>query len=127
MKDSKSLPKRVANAADFNDISNKNEYQIWTDKVLTEAVQSRPKSITNCKVTRYTRAGKNGRAIVCPECKSVRTVYHFNFSGLVCPECKESVDKYEWRVLPTQGQFETDSYILEEQSYVDSLLTAGTD
>ena len=99
MNDSKSLPRRDANAADFNDISNKNEYQIWTDKVLTEAVQSRPQSITNCKVTRYTRAGKNGRAIVCPECKSVRTVYRFNFSGLVCPECKESVDKYDWEVL----------------------------
>ena len=68
MNDSKILPRRDANAADF-------------------------------KVTKYTRAGKNGRAIVCPECKSVRTVYHFNFSGLVCPECKESVDKYEWEVL----------------------------
>ena len=55
--------------------------------------------INNRKVTRYTRAGKNGRAIVCPECKSVRTVYHFNFSGLTCPECKESVDKYDWEVL----------------------------
>ena len=113
MNTSISLPKREANAADFNDISNKNEYQIWTDKVLTEAVQSRPKSITNCKVTRYTRAGKNGRAIVCPECKSVRTVYHFNFSGLVCPECKQSVDKYSWKVLTIQGQLENDRYKLE--------------
>ena len=76
MNDSKSLPNREAKTPDYKDISNK-----------------------NCKVTRYTRAGKNGRAIVCPECKSVRTVYHFNFSGLVCPECKESVDKYEWEVL----------------------------
>ena len=50
------------------------------------------------KVTKYTRAGKNGKQIVCPECRSIRTVYHFNFSGLVCPECKESVDKYEWEV-----------------------------
>ena len=76
MNNSKSLPRRDANAADFKDKTNK-----------------------NCKVTRYTRAGKNGRAIVCPECKSVRTVYHFNFSGLVCPECKESVGKYDWEVL----------------------------
>ena len=52
----------------------------------------------NRKVTKYTRAGKNGKAILCPVCKSVRTVYHFNFSGLTCPECKESVDKYEWEV-----------------------------
>ena len=76
MNDSKILPRRDANAADFKTQSNKN----------------------SC-VTKYTRAGKNGRAIVCPECKSVRTVYHFNFSGLTCPECKQSVDKYEWEVL----------------------------
>ena len=36
MNNSKSLPRRDANAADFNDISNKNEYQIWTDKVYPE-------------------------------------------------------------------------------------------
>ena len=76
MNNSNILPRRDANAADFKTQNNK-----------------------NCNVTRYTRAGKNGRAIVCPECKSVRTVYHFNFSGLTCPECKQSVDKYEWEVL----------------------------
>ena len=53
----------------------------------------------NFKVTKYTRAGKYGKAIVCPECDNIRTVYHFNFSGLTCPECKQSVDKYEWEVL----------------------------
>ena len=49
-------------------------------------------------VTRYTRSGKNGKQIQCPKCKSVRTVYHFNFSGLTCPDCKESIDKYDWRI-----------------------------
>ena len=109
MNNSNILPRRDANAADFNDISNKNEYQIWTDKVLTEAVQSRPKSITNCKVTRYTRAGKNGKQIVCPVCDNIRTVYHFNFSGLTCPECKQSVDKYRWKVRTIQDRLATDS------------------
>ena len=75
MTNSKSLPKREANAADYKDISN-----------------------TNCKVTRYTRGGKNGKQLVCPECRSIRTVYHFSFSGLTCPECKESIDKYDWEV-----------------------------
>ena len=75
MNTSISLPKREANAADYKTQSNKN----------------------SC-VTKYTRAGKNGKQIVCPECRSIRTVYHFNFSGLVCPECKESVDKYDWEV-----------------------------
>ena len=75
MNNSNILPRRDATTAIFS-LSNKN----------------------SC-VTKYTRAGKNGKAIVCPECKSVRTVYHFNFSGLTCPECKESVDKYDWEVL----------------------------
>ena len=76
MTNSKSLPKREANAADLKTQSNKNSY-----------------------ITKYTRAGKYGKQIVCPECRSIRTVYHFSFSGLTCPECKQSVDKYDWEVL----------------------------
>ena len=90
MNDSKSLPRRDANAADYKNISN-----------------------TNCNVTRYTRAGKNGKQIVCPECDNIRTVYHFNFTGLTCPQCKQSVDKYSWKVLTIQGQLENDRYKLE--------------
>ena len=76
MTNSKSLPKREANAADFKDISN-----------------------TNRTVTRYTRGGKNGKQLVCPECSNIIRIYHFSFSGLTCPECKESIDKYDWEVL----------------------------
>ena len=83
MNDSKILPRRDANAADF-------------------------------KVNKYTRAGKYGKAIVCPVCDNIQTVYHFAWSGLQCLSCKQSVDKYEWRVLPTQGQLGTDSYTSEE-------------
>ena len=90
MTNSKSLPKREANAADLKTQSNKNSY-----------------------ITKYTRAGKYGKQIVCPECDNIQTVYHFGWSALTCHKCKQSVYKYEWRVLPTQGQFETDSYILE--------------
>ena len=75
MTNSKSLPKREANAADFKDISNNNR-----------------------KVTRYTRGGKNGKQLVCPECSNIIRIYHFSFSGLTCPECKESIDKYDWEV-----------------------------
>jgi len=96
MNDSKSLPRRDANAADF-------------------------------KVNKYTRAGKYGKAICCPVCDNIQTVYHFAWSGLTCLSCKQSVDKYDWRVLPTQGQLGSDSNTVEGQSYVDSLLTAGTD
>ena len=90
MNDSKSLPRRDANAADFHNKTN-----------------------NNCNVTRYTRAGKNGKQIVCPECDNIRTVYHFNFSGITCPQCKQSVDKYSWKVLTIQGQLENDRYKLE--------------
>ena len=103
MNDSKILPRRDANAADF-----------------------KTQNINNRKVTKYTRAGKYGKAICCPECDNIQTVYHFSWSGLTCLSCKQSVDKYDWRVITTQGQFETDSDTEEEQSYVDSLLTAGT-
>ena len=50
------------------------------------------------KVNRYTRGGKNGKQLKCPKCQSVRTIYHFSWSGLTCPECKESIDKYDWLV-----------------------------
>ena len=92
MSNSNCLPRRDANAADF-----------------------KPLSINNSCVTKYTRAGKYGKAICCPVCDNIQTVYHFAWSGLTCLNCKQSVDKYDWRVLPTQGQFETDSYILERE------------
>ena len=60
-------------------------------------------------ICKRSRAGKNGKQIVCPECESIRRVYHFNFSGLTCPECKQSVDKYRWKVLTVQGQLGSDS------------------
>ena len=92
MSNSNCLPRRDANAAEF-----------------------KTQNINNRKVTKYTRAGKYGKAICCPECDNIQTVYHFSWSGLQCLSCKQSVDKYEWRVLPTQGQFETDSYILKRE------------
>ena len=49
-------------------------------------------------VNRYTRGGKNGKQLKCPKCQSVRTIYHFSWSGLTCPECKESIDKLDWLV-----------------------------
>ena len=86
MNNSKSLPKRDANAADFSNKTNKNSY-----------------------VTKYTRAGKYGKQIVCPECDNIIRVYHFSFSGLTCPKCKQSVDKYSWKVRTIQDRLGTDS------------------
>ena len=51
MNNSKSLPKRDANAADFKDKTNKNSEDIY--------------------VTRYTRGGKYGKQLVCPDCDNI--------------------------------------------------------
>ena len=86
MSNSNCLPNREANAADFKTQSNKNSY-----------------------VTKYTRGGKNGKQLVCPECDNIIRVYHFSFSGLTCPKCKQSVDKYRWKVRTIQDRLEPDS------------------
>ena len=86
MNTSISLPKREANAADF-----------------------KTQSINNSCVTKYTRGGKYGKQLVCPECDNIIRVYHFSFSGLTCPKCKQSVDKYRWKVRTIQDRFGPDS------------------
>ena len=107
MNNSNSLPRRDATTAIFQNKTNKN-------------------SMDN-NVTRYTRGGKNGKQLVCPECDNIIRIYHFSFSGLTCPQCKQSVDKYDWKVRTIQDQLGADNDTEEGQSYVDSLLTAGTD
>ena len=51
------------------------------------------------KVTKSTRAPRMGRQIVCPECNTVATVYHFAWSGLQCQHCKQMIDKYDWSMV----------------------------
>ena len=48
--------------------------------------------------TKRSRCGKRGKHIMCPNCKTIRKVYHLNFSGLTCPHCRESVDKLSWSI-----------------------------
>ena len=86
MTNSNCLPKREANAADL-----------------------KTQNINNRKVTRYTRGGKYGKQIVCPECDNIIRIYHFSFSGLTCPKCKQSVDKYRWKVRTIQDRLGPDS------------------
>ena len=66
-------------------------------------------NINNLYVTKYTRGGKYGKQLVCPECDNIIRVYHFSFSGLTCPKCKQSVDKYSWKVRTIQDRFGPDS------------------
>jgi len=51
------------------------------------------------KVNSYTRAGKDGKYIVCPHCTGALRVYHFAWSALGCIYCKEMVEKDQWGVV----------------------------
>jgi len=55
-------------------------------------------TISFAPITKRARAGKWGKHIMCPNCKSISKVYHFSWSGLQCLECKESIDKLDWLV-----------------------------
>ena len=89
MINSNCLPNREANAADFKTQTNKNSEDIY--------------------VTRYTRGGKYGKQLVCPDCDNIIRIYHFSFTGLTCPKCKQSVDKYRWKVRTIQDRLGPDS------------------
>ena len=58
------------------------------------------------KVHRYTRAGKDGKLIICPECDKTLKVSHFSWSSLFCPHCKAEVDKGDWEVSILRGHSE---------------------
>ncbi len=47
-------------------------------------------------VNKHTRAGNNGKTIVCPQCCNVSKVYHFSWSALTCQSCDKSINKEDW-------------------------------
>ena len=49
-------------------------------------------------VNRYTRAGVNGKQIVCPQCNNEARVFHFSWSALTCQSCKQSINKEDFLV-----------------------------
>ncbi len=49
-------------------------------------------------VNRFTRAGYNGKVIICPQCNNEATVFHFAWSALSCTHCGSSVNKTSWRL-----------------------------
>ena len=51
-------------------------------------------------VTRYTRAGKRGKGIICPDCNVMTTVYNFAWQFRECRGCGRDVFKLEWYVKP---------------------------
>ena len=47
-------------------------------------------------VTRFTRAGSNGKLIKCPHCGHEKRVYHFSWFAVTCQNCKAMGDKTDW-------------------------------
>jgi len=50
----------------------------------------------NKNVNQYTRAGINGKAIICPNCLHSEKVYHFSWSALSCANCDQMINKPNW-------------------------------
>jgi hypothetical protein len=53
------------------------------------------------KVNKNTRAGQNGKELICPNCGKRQKVYHFAFIACTCQKCKQLVNKYDW-LLPVK-------------------------
>jgi len=44
-------------------------------------------------VTAPTRAGRDGRDVICPECSNIMRLYSFSFSTITCTGCRSDIDK----------------------------------
>ena len=56
--------------------------------------------MTPRNVDRYTRAGRNGRQITCPDCGEIARVYHFAWCAITCSGCDRMIDKQHWLITP---------------------------
>ena len=54
------------------------------------------KIITMKKVTKHTRAKKDGTYIVCPLCNHAEKVYYFSWTSIICLKCGNVTDKGDW-------------------------------
>ena len=74
-------------------------YVNWSEKILNEHLKTEPSWLATCsKVNRYTRAGKDGKFIICPECNQGAFVFHFSWSALSCQHCDTMIEKNDWKV-----------------------------
>ena len=55
-------------------------------------------TISFAPITNRARAGKWGKHIMCPNCKSISKVYHFSWSAIVCQQCDKQIDKLHWSI-----------------------------
>ena len=49
-------------------------------------------------MSKRSRAGKNGKNIMCPVCGHIHRIHHFSWTALQCTSCKSDVQKGEWLV-----------------------------
>lgn len=49
-------------------------------------------------IKKTARAGKWGKHIMCPNCRSISKVYHFSWSALNCSNCDTMIDKSLWSI-----------------------------
>jgi len=54
-------------------------------------------------VSKYTRATREGRKIVCP-CGEKHTVWHFSWTALYCRYCDKDINKGDWTVALTDKE-----------------------
>ena len=72
-----------------------------SERIINDYLKNeKPKWLATCrKVTKHTRAGKDGKFIVCPQCDQGNFVFHFSWSALSCQHCDTMIDKYDWKLL----------------------------
>ena len=50
-------------------------------------------------ITRYSRCKRySGATIKCPNCNSIKTIYHLAWTSLHCQTCELSVKKFDWLI-----------------------------
>ena len=52
-------------------------------------------------IHKRSRAGKNGKNIMCPICGNISRIHHLSWTSLTCTKCGSDVDKYEWLIDQT--------------------------
>ena len=55
-------------------------------------------------VTKFTRASRQGKEIVCTGCYAKHKVYHFAWTSLQCMDCGYNCDKYDWMIALTDKE-----------------------
>ena len=74
-------------------------YIDWSAKIINDHLKTEPSWLTTCsKVNKHTRAGKNGKFIICPICEQGSYVFHFAWSSLMCEHCGSLITKRHWGV-----------------------------